>query len=163
MDIITIVIYVILFAVVYKAITGEKRDLYCPKGCKSHNNLQCDDGKSKFFGDGKGEESDTLNTLLEKIGFVNNSADLIPKWRRCLIIAFISSLLIGVTVYERIPKGKEIFISTLVIMILMYGSYSYYEYHYTKYPKSFINNNIAMVREKLKLKPKNMFNILELA
>lgn len=161
------IIYALLLLGVYKVLKAERRDLTCPKELKElrdangksvfYDSNVCTEGKSKFYADGQGSPNDSVNTLLERIKFTNEWSGVIPKWRRCVVIAVIGGILIGLLQKEALPSGRELLVSTIVISILSYGLYSYYEYHYDKYPKEFIKTDIELIRSKLRLKTKNLF------
>lgn len=69
------------------------------------------------------------DNLSWKLNMLIDCDDKLPKWRRCIIISFISSLLISIAVLRRFLLGE--FITILIInYTCFYMSFSFYQYHF---------------------------------
>src|SRR3989344_7337058 len=88
-----ILVLVILVPFVYKfVIMNEFLDLFCPVGTMKYDPKTCGDGKGKFCCNSKANKDDTSNILLDKIDIATGAYTKGVKWRRYLIISFISVL-----------------------------------------------------------------------
>ena len=151
MNISLIIPYIVIIYLLYYAITFERLDLFCP-GCSTFDRTKCGDGKGKYYNGGLGKNTDTVSKLLDKIQLSSECDVNTVKWRRSLILSIIGIFLVYIIVLRRIPQGDEFFLSVLLMFIVIYGSFSYYQFHYNRYPTYNINKNLELIRSKLKLK-----------
>ena len=150
-EVISIVIYIIVIFLFIRAVKAEKLDMYCPPEVKEFCS-DCGDGKGKFYIKNKGDKGDSVSELLTKISSGANYDAKSVKWRRSIILAFIASILICLVVLRKLPSGFEFFTMMILIFLVIYGSFSYYKFHYDKFPIHNIRQNVEMIREKLELK-----------
>lgn len=136
---------------VYKAINGEKLDLYCPAEVKKYCKNLCGDNKGKYYIKGQPKNTDTVNELLNKIKISANCGSNTVKWRRSLLISVVVCILVSLVVLEKFPDGKSLFLMVFIAFIVISSSFSYYEYHYEKYPMINIDKSVNYIRNKLKL------------
>lgn len=146
-----ICLYSLLCLGTYKAYKAERLDLYCPAEIKKYCKDKCGDNKGKYYEKGQPKNSDNINELLNKIKISTNCEASTVKWRRSLLLAMIISLLISLIILQRFPSGKEMFLMVFITFIIIYFSFSYYEYHYNKYPMININKSVNYIRNKLRL------------
>jgi hypothetical protein len=150
-QIITICIIVFIVLLAYKA---EKLDLFCPKDVKKHCNL-CGDGKGKYYVDGKANKDDTVPQLLNKIKISAEFDINTVKWRRCMLIAFIIVVFITcilIPLYTKLSKTTLFALMMFIVFIVLYLSFSYYQYHYNRYPVHNIKEALHILKDKLKVK-----------
>lgn len=145
-------LYGILALGCYKAYKAERLDLYCPPEVKQFCKNKCGDNKGKYYIKGKPENTDTINELLNKIKISSNCEGSTVKWRRCLLLSIIISILIALVIMQKFPSGRDFFLMVFLAFIMLYFSFSYYEYHYNKYPAININKSVNYIRNKLDLK-----------
>lgn len=152
MSLVNIIIYTIVIYIIIFAIRSEKLDLFCPKEySKEYDCKECGDGKGKYYIDGKGNLSDSPSVLLDKIILVSKYQENTVKWRRSIVLAFIICILFSLLVLRRFMEGYELVISMFTIFIIIYQSYSYYQFHYDRYPEFYIKKNVEYLRKKFDL------------
>lgn len=144
--IINIFAYILLALLLTFAISEEKRDLFCPDGCTSWDSNLCKDGNGKYYNDGKITNTDSVTDTLEKIAYLTDTDDRTVKWRRSIIISIIIVIAISIMILNRVPTGSELFLYTGIIFIGIYSSFSFYEFHYYKYPKQYVKDAVQSVR-----------------
>jgi len=136
----------------YKAYTSERLDLYCPGEVNKYCKNSCGDNKGKYYIKGEPKSSDSVNQLLNKIKLSSNVASNTVKWRRSLLLSVVIVILISLVVLEKFPCGKQLVLMVFLAFIIIYFSFSYYEYHYEKYPVNNIHKSINYIRDQLNLK-----------
>jgi hypothetical protein len=151
MNITTIIVYIIVIFLLIKAYKSEALDIFCPPGCKEYDKKYCGDGKGKYYINGMGNDKDDIPVLLNKIELNANIDENTVKWRRCLVLAIISSILLFLIVFSKLPSGSELMMSILIIFLVFYFSFSFYQWHYTKFPAFNIYKNINILRKKLNI------------
>lgn len=149
-SIISCLIYIIIIVIFIRAVKAEKLDMYCPANVKEFCG-ECGDGKGKFYIKNKGDENDSVSELLTKISNGASYDFKTVKWRRSIILAIVASILISLVVLQTIPSGHTFFMMVVLIFLVFYGSFSYYKFHYDKFPVHNIKQNVEMIRKKLEL------------
>jgi hypothetical protein len=144
-------LYGLLGLGVYKSYSAERLDLYCPGEVKKYCKNLCGDNKGKYYVKGQPKNTDNVNELLNKIKISTNCGNSTVKWRRGLLLSVVICILISLVVLGKFPTGKEMFLMVFLTFIVIYFSFSYYEYHYEKYPIININKSVNYIRAKLKL------------
>lgn len=134
-----------------KAISGEKADLFCGPEVKKYCKNLCGDNKGKYYVKGQPKNTDSVNELLNKIKISSSCGSNTVKWRRSLLMSIVICILISLIILEKFPDGKSLFLMVFITFIVIYFSFSYYEYHYEKYPMINIDKSVNYIRNKLKL------------
>lgn len=134
------IIIVVVLCILIWAIKTERKDLFCTADCTS-----CGDGKGKYYTEGKVEERDNISTSIDKIVYLSDIEQRTVKWRRALLLTIIILCLLF-AIMGKIPDGKDMFLMLLAIFIPIYGSYSYYQYHYYDFPATYIKDNARHIR-----------------
>jgi uncharacterized membrane protein len=152
MSLSNISLYGLLGFSAYKAYTSERLDLYCPGEVNKYCKNLCGDNKGKYYIQGQPKNTDNVNELLNKIKISANATLNTVKWRRSLLLAVVIAIFISMIILEKFPSGKQLFLMVFLTFIIIYFSFSYYEYHYEKYPVNNIHKSINYIRNQLNLK-----------
>jgi len=144
-------LYGILGIGLYKSFFSEKSDLFCPPEVKKYCKNLCGDNKGKYYIKGQPKNTDSVNELLNKIKISTTCGSNTVKWRRSFLIAIVVCLAISLIILEKFPDGKLLFLMVFITFIIIYFSFSYYEYHYEKYPMINIDKSVNYIRNKLQL------------
>ncbi len=156
-----VILYVFLIFIFWFAFKSEKLDLFCPTNCENSGKTEritefcgekCGDGKGKYYVDGIGNENDKVEKLLEKIEWLSDFDTKTTKWRRAYMLAFLIALLSLMISLKTFPSGEQLIVSIIIAFIVIYISFSYYNYHYERYPVYYTKKNIEHIRKKLKMK-----------
>lgn len=142
--ILDILIYSGISFACYKAITSEHADLYTSPETKEKG-----DGYGKYYYSGKGKDTDSIETLLDKLIILSNTGKNTVKWRRCLIYSVLATSFIVALKEENIPRGKDFLLIMLPIFGFFYSSFNFYEHHYDKYCREYTHYNLDQVRMKI--------------
>ena len=116
MNIIDIVIYgfIILFLLV--CIFGEKKDVYCIDSNREDYGI----GKGNAYYPYRPLDSDRREQLREKLIKTARYEFNSTSWRRCMIVAIISSFLGLILIFKCIPDGQSLGIMILLIFTVAY-------------------------------------------
>ena len=71
---------------------------------------------------GQPKDNDGFKTIRTKIEICLRAETKAIKWRRCLIVAVISTGLIFILVHSRVPENKETILYTAIIYSILYLS-----------------------------------------
>jgi hypothetical protein len=141
------VIVIIVLLIVFAVFPREKVDLFCPDGCNSWKGNLCGDKKSKFYTPGNlDRKKDDINSSLDKIIFLSEIETRTVKWRRCLLLGSLITLIIFAMI-EKLPSWKEATMGVFLSMIVLYASFSYYWYHYYSHSVQSIKDHVKHIRD----------------
>ncbi len=142
---------VLLFIIVYYVMEVESRDMFCPTGSKKFKQPPCKDGNGKNHSENRPAPDDSIDTSLNKIANLSRLELQTVRWRRALILSFISAVLISLLVFRKLFSFPKFLLIMLLIFIPFYTSISYFNFHHAKYGNIYIEENIQAIKDKLKL------------
>jgi len=119
METVDIVVYVIFALVCLYVIRAEKIDLQC----KDSDGTECGPLTGRAYAYGAPLDGDSKEELLNKVRITARYDVNSIHWRRCFVVATISSLLIGFIQQNRIPDYRTFLINFLIVYILTYLAY----------------------------------------
>lgn len=130
--ILNVTVYITLFSILKFAISREKSDLYCPEGPDTKDKSLCKDGNGKIYAKYKYSPDDKGKPIesLKKLSKLGNTHSVEIIWRRCIIIALISTLVLNIVTKGSLPNGPELLGGTIIIWTLLYVSFHYYRCHH---------------------------------
>lgn len=143
----TLIIYIGLSILLYIAIKYEYLDIYCP----NRSSPVCGRGMGSMYVKGKPNSLDDIITLLEKIKISSRYEKNSVKWRRSFILSLISTILIFLILFHRLPDGKETLITLAILYFLFYISLDFFQHYVTKYAIKQIDLAISLLKDKLNL------------
>lgn len=127
-----IVIVILILLAVFLMNFVERRDLICPPTDVPHTSDECIDTRQAFVRS-KPLPTDTKDELLDKIQLAAQSEHDNIKWRRCLIIAIVTSvggqLLMTSACGFKNLYWKNLLVQTLVSFIITFMFLNYYSVH----------------------------------
>ena len=144
-----ILVLVLFILALLFALKSERLDLFCPNN--KYVKGVCGDGKSKLYIQGIGSEKDSVEELLNKTSSITHASSKIVKWRRSFIFTCIIMLLVLLLIVKRQPTCPEVILLFFIVFVPIYFSYSFYFQHFDRFPSEYMDKNIALIRQKLKL------------
>ncbi len=92
---------------------------------------------------------DKVGDVLAKLHYLNRAASRVVVWRRSIIAALISSILVWFLVIRRYPKWWEITLSILLTALVFYHTWSHYNHHEVVMTSTQINNGLLQLERRL--------------
>ncbi len=123
MDWLTLIIYVILILIVIYVINSELKDIQC----QDSKGTICGPLTGRAYSLGKPAVEDDYNTLLDKIIITSRYEMNSIHWRRSFIVAAIAAFIVLYVMKNRLPDGISLLIAFLIIYILVYISYIFFQ------------------------------------
>lgn len=108
-------------------------------------------GTGKIHYKGLGSNKESIETLLNRIYWVADADGRNTKWKRCFMIAFISTIAIIYIVYTRPPTAKEVILLILIVFIACMACSSFFRFHSDRFAPYYIRQNILLLQKKLNL------------
>lgn len=161
-----VIVYAAALFLLFMAWKAEFLDLHCPYPSASKEEC-CGDGCGMAYRGSKPDIHDDNHTLLDRINVASRTEERTVKWRRSYMLAWVIFILIWLAVFyrESLFKNSEglasssglggwppyhtliifLFITTMVI----YYSYSYYEFHHYDAPMRYIRESTQLLRERM--------------
>ena len=140
------VVYFIIIAYFLMSLIYEYRDIYC---ARIDFSKCCSYGCGGAYAGSKPNNTDSVNTLLDKINIAADADMNTIKWRRSYIVATVSTFIIWISIFKRVPEYWEALISILMMAAVLKFSFSYYSYHHYEPPRIYIHNSVEMIKSKL--------------
>ncbi len=145
--IINIIIYVLFLCIFFFiALPTERKDLMCPQGPLTKNCKRCKEGNGKTYYGSKPKKSDTPKEILKRIEIAAVAGGKDVTWRKSFIFSLIASFLISFVVCNKLPDGKQLFLTTLIIFGAFYGYFSLYQYHHYNHIRDNILENVRKLK-----------------
>lgn len=144
--VIKIVVFILFALIVLWCLRSEKKDMFCPE--QHCDSKLCGDGKGKWYQGGMPKTEDTTSDTLDKIVYLSEIESRTVKWRRSLILSLVVMGIIY-AIGSKVPSMKDFFLTLIPVFVVVYGSFSYYQYHYYKFPQEFIKQNVDKLRKKI--------------
>lgn len=127
-NIASVVVYSIFIYFLWFALTKESNDI----NCRDSKGKICGKDMGRAYVHGKLDESDDINTLLKKLKMTSRYEINSILWRRCFIVAIISSIILIFVLKNRMPTGIELTAGFLIIYIVMYMTLTYFQQKISK-------------------------------
>ena len=140
----TIIIVLIILLLLGYALICEANDIYRHEGSSA---LAGGNGKIHYKGFGTSEES--LDTLLNRIYWVADSDGRNSKWKRALLIAVVSTFLICLILFHRVPTARELLLILLIIFITTLAVFGFFRFHADRFTPYYIRQNVTLIRQRL--------------
>ena len=131
-------VYVLIFIFIAYTLFKERQSLGCPDIPTGED---CDNANSKVVKGTSPSNTDSVPQLLDKIKFAASYNDRDVVWRRCVIYAFLSTIIYAYIIYAGFPSEYHLFCGILIIGGVFYFSYSFYKFHMRDYIKDNIYNS----------------------
>lgn len=139
----------LLFVMVYIILEKEKVDLWCPTGTNKFKQPLCKDGNGKFHSENKPTPQDSVDTSLNKIANLSKIDLQTVKWRRIMILSFISAIFISLLVFRKLFPFPKFLLIMLLIFLPFYTSISFFNFHHSKFSAQYIEENIQQIKNTL--------------
>ena len=147
--IIDLILYLALFSLlILLALPTEKKDLMCPQGPHTTDPNLCREGNGKSYFGSHPLPNDSSQVLLEKIEIAAKASKKDVIWRRCYIFSLLISLLFFLIVIGRFPAGKDLFLSTVISVCVLYFAIVYYRHHHYAHIEKNILDSVTLLRGK---------------
>ena len=114
----TIVIYVILVLILLFALKSERADVSCADTAQTI----CGPGKGRAYYNSRPLPGDSKATLLKKLVRTANYDLVTVHWRRVMIVAILGGFLTAFVTRGRVPSGKSLMVSVLIIFVIGYAA-----------------------------------------
>ena len=141
--VVNIIFYTLVIFFIAFLVKLEVKDTFCSNGVVGGG--VTGDGYGKNIYGGIPADNDTLNVSLEKIIFLSKSGQKTVKWRRSLIVSLLCSILIMFILNSRLADKRELLSITLIIFVMVYASYSFFQYHYDDFQARYIQENVQNI------------------
>lgn len=139
----SVLIYIgIIWFIWHGAIERELLDLNCPDGPNTKDKNVCRDGNGKLWANYKYVPGESVKASLAKLKILNRNWGHPVIWRRCLIMAFMASLLVWIITHQKIPDGFELVGSMLAIFIVWYLAHSFFGFHHDRFIEDTISEHL---------------------
>ncbi len=126
----------------------EHKDIHCPNFSASQSECQQQGGAA--FAGTQPHDTDSCNTLLNKIYKGAGAEQATIKWRRSLLLA--SGIMFAtwflVITPGRLPDYKIMIFSILLGYVILFGSFNYYSYHMYGISEQWIKSSVDELRTK---------------
>jgi hypothetical protein len=151
MNIFLIAIYILILLILYYICKTEKYDIMCPNGPNETDKNICKEGNGKVYAGSQPLNKDNIAILLSKIKIAGSFTNKEPFWRRSLIGACFSTLLLFIIVFRKFPSISELLGCIMIITTISWIIYGLYNYHHYKHIEENISKSIDLINSKLKL------------
>lgn len=152
MNWLTIIVYALSLFLLVRAAQAEHLDLNCPYP-NSKPNECCGDGCGMAYRGSKPYHDDDLNTLFRKIKIATRTEERTVKWRRSYMLAWIILILVWLTIfyptYQKLPDYSTLIMFLFIATMVIYYSYSYYQFHHYDAPYRYIRESVDIIKNKL--------------
>jgi hypothetical protein len=140
-------VYIMIFLFVMYSLYKERQFLGCPN---VPDGKDCDNANGKAVKDTLATSSDSVDVILNKIKYASEYNERNVVWRRCIIYAFVATIIYAYLIYEGFPSEYHLFCGLFVIAGVFYFCHSFYKFHLSDHIKNNINNNINLLSSKIK-------------
>ena len=113
------------------------------------------------FRKGRGKENEMASTLLDRLEWVSDYKDRINVIPQIYIISLIISIIVSITMINRLPSGTRLFYMIMIIFLLMLFGLNFFVYHTDRFVPYHIKKNVQYLRKNLKLKRRKDLETLE--
>lgn len=137
-------VYIILVVLLIYAIIKEREAL----GCSSNICQDCDNQNGKAVKGTKPDETDTTDEIYDKIYKAATFTDRFVTWRIGYIVGFFAAILVVFLLYQSFPTELELLVITLVVGILIYFTFSFYNFHLIKCIEKNIRESAAILQKR---------------
>lgn len=117
----------------YIAFTKEVDDIFSDGINKNTISTQFGDGYGKFIYPNRYCDKDSNTEKIKKLTDLIEYDENLPKWRRCLLIATLITIILSIIMHRKLLPFPDFFKYILIIFFITYFSFNYYSYHYNKY------------------------------
>ncbi len=139
----TLCIVFFLIILLGYALICEANDIY------RHDKSSLKGGNGKIHYKGLGSPDESLDTLLNRIYWVADSDGRNSKWKRAFLIAVVSTFLICLILFHRVPTARELLLILLIIFITTLAVFGFFRFHADRFTPYYIRQNVALIRQKL--------------
>lgn len=142
--IVTFTVLIIFSILLIYATKMEYSDLFCST---NKGKQICKSGNGVAYREGKPSPNDSVDVLLQKISYSSIYETNSVKWRRCLILSVVITLVLFFLLFSRLPTGREFLICVLIIYFTMYLMLSFYQSQVAKYAVKQILTSIKYIND----------------
>lgn len=139
-----IVSLILLTIVLVLAIKFEAKDIYGEKEIKGGNGL--------MHYKGRGDRGESIDQLLNRIYWVADSDSKNNKWKRAVIVSFVSTIIILLLFFSKVPGNIEVLLLFIIIFVVTIALFGFFRFHSDRFSAYYIRENINRIKEKLELK-----------
>jgi len=153
MPVVVCTYFLIMAVLTYYALCKEREAMGCP--CKLSFEQHCSDMNSDFVKPSIPQQSDSVQTTLDKLQETGKSFEKLAVWRRSLILANLQTLIVFVLFHKLIIQSRDwdLFIPLhLTMFTINYLHFNYQNYHVHRKVKE----NVFGLVEKLRLVTKGL-------
>ena len=115
-----------------------------------------DFGTSIYLKGCKATDKDNIKNIIQKTKKASFSEENMIRWRRSLILAVSSTVLINFFLYKRLMKWTKFCIYVFCISTVSLNMFYFYNYHVSDKSRKTITNNLDLLYKKYKLKNKTI-------
>lgn len=148
--ILSIIGLVILLYTLKTVSSWEWTDIKCPHGPDTKDRSLCKEGNGKNYNGSQPNKTDTTRILLDKINIAGTAVKKDVLWRKAFMYASIASILIFLLALRKFPELHELFLTTLLIMLVIYFGNNYYNYHHYSHIENNIKDTVNILKSRLK-------------
>jgi hypothetical protein len=142
-------IFILLLAGSIALRKGELPDLKCSDGPYTKDKSTCREGNGKSYAGSHPKETDSAETLLNKIQIAAGASRKDILWRRCFLPAIAATLCLFGLVLRRMPRWFELFSATFFIMMPIYFMQTFYSHHHYAHIEKNIQNSVTFLKDRL--------------
>lgn len=142
------IVIIVIVIIIMKLINGGMMRECKGKGIPGRPIL---DGNGTAYNQGRGSESDSISTLLDRIDWASYVDKRTTLWYKVFIISLIVSALISLLVLRKIPSPMEFAMTMICVFIPIYAIHQHRYVHGDIYNDYNIKNNADIIRSKLNL------------
>lgn len=143
-------IAIVVGILMYTTAMTETGDLFCPNTFYTEDRSQCKDGNGKFHQSSIFTGKETAQESLDKI---KKGADAVTGhvfWRRFMLGALPTTIVIFLFVIQKWPTIAEFFVITFLIFMCSYFTQTFYNYHYYRSLIENIYSHVENVEVKMR-------------
>ena len=100
---------------------------------------------------GRGDNSDDIQTLLERIDWLSRGERRITHWSRLMFPTVFASIMIVLVAFRKIPKPMEFILMFITIFLFSILFHSFFYLHGDYYRDGYLRMNTDIIRSKLGL------------
>lgn len=143
-------IAIVVGILMYTLSMAETGDLFCPNTFYTKDKSLCKDGNGKFHQSSIFTGKETLDESLDKIRKGAASVTNHVFWRRFMLGAIPTTIVIFLFVIQKWPTVAEFFITVFLFFMCSYFTQTFYNYHFYRSLIENINSHVDNVEAKLR-------------
>lgn len=140
-------VYVLVGVFFLFALYKERQALGCPDW---PNGADCDNQNGKAVRGTKVTPDMSTHQILDAIDYAAKFQDRWVKWRATFMIALLATIVAIYIMYNRVPTEQELVVYTVVFVLTVTLSNSFYRFHLTDHVTNHVSEGVEILRSRQK-------------